>query len=100
MTIVAVGHAADERILVGLLGKFRQQLTDAYAVDVGLDGFIQRTLIVTARVGLGVKSVDVAGSTPQPDLDNGFGFPLDRFDGFGPGLGGTDHQWFHEEKPC
>ena len=38
VAVVAVGHAADQRVLVRLLRQFRQQFADANAVHVGRDG--------------------------------------------------------------
>ena len=60
----AVRHAADDRILVGLLGQVGQQLVDADAVDVRGDGLVEGTAIVVARGRLGVEGVECAAARP------------------------------------
>ncbi len=73
MAAVVVGHAADDGVLVGLLGQQRKLATDADAVHIGRDRFVQRTAVVVARVRLGIESVGVRRAAPHPHLDHGLG---------------------------
>jgi lipase chaperone LimK len=70
--VAAVRHAADERVLVGLLREHRQQFADLDAADIGRDGLFERAGVVGAGVGFRVEGVDVARAAPEPDLDDGF----------------------------
>ena len=82
MTVVAVGHAPDERILVGLLGQVGKQFAKLNPVHIGGDRLFQLTHVVVARVRLGVPGVNVRHATPQEDLDDrlGLGFGRGGFD--------------------
>ncbi len=64
VAVVAVGHAADDGVLVGLLGQHRQQLADPDPVHVGLDRFDQRTAVVVARLRLRIEGVQVRRAAP------------------------------------
>ena len=72
----AVRHAADDRILVGLLGQVGQQFADADAGHVRGDGLVQGTAIIGARGRFGVEGVEVRRPAPHPDLDHRFGLGL------------------------
>ena len=61
MGVDAVGHAADDRVLVGLLGQLGQQLADPDAVDVRLDRLVERSAVVVPGLGLRVERVQVRG---------------------------------------
>ena len=74
----AVRHAADDGILVGLLGQKRQQFADANAADVGGERGLQRSAIVVAGLGFGVEGIEVGRAAPHPDLDDGLCFCLGR----------------------
>ena len=76
MGVDAVGHAADDGILVGLLGQQGQQLADADAVHVGGDRLVQRAAVVVAGLRLGVEGVEVRRAAPHPDLDDRLGLGL------------------------
>ncbi len=93
VAVVAVSHAADERVLVGLLGQQREQLADADAVHVGGDRVVQWPAIVVACGRFGVECVHVRWPTGQPDLDDRLG--LGRF-----GFGGPSGAAGHERCPC
>ena len=70
MAVDAVRHAADEGILVGLLGQQRQQFADADAAHVGGDRLVQRAAVVVAGLRLGIEGVEVRRAAPHPDLDD------------------------------
>ncbi len=76
VAVVAVRHAADDGVLVGLLGQQRQQFADPNAVHVGGDRLVQRTAVVVARFGLRIEGVQVRRAAPHPDLDDRLGFAL------------------------
>ena len=78
VAVVAVRHAADDRVLVGLLGQQRQQFADPNAVHVGGDRLVQRAAVVVARFRLGIEGVQVRRAAPHPDLDDRLGFALGR----------------------
>ena len=64
VAVVAVRHAADDGILVGLLGQQGQQLADDDAVDVRADRFVQGAAVVVAGRRLGVERVQVRTDRP------------------------------------
>jgi len=78
VSVVAVRHAADDRVLVGLLGQQWEQFADSHAVGVGGDRILERAAIVVARLGLGIERVNVARAAPHPDLDDRFGLGRQR----------------------
>ena len=96
MRVHAVRHAADDGVLVRLLGEQREQFADADAAHVGLDGVVERAGEVVAGFGLGVEGIDVAGAAPHPDLDYRFRF---AFAGRRRGEGGNvEHQAGAQER--
>ena len=72
VTVVAMGHAADDGIFIRLLGGERQQFHDARAGHDGLNG-LERAGVFRARVRLGIKGVKMRRPAPHPDLDDGLG---------------------------
>ena len=78
MTVHAVGHAADDGILIGLFGQLGHQLADSDSIHIGSDRFVQRPAIIRARLGLRVPGIQVRRTAPHPDLDDGFGFACRR----------------------
>ena len=74
----AVGHAADDGILVGLLGQQGKQFADHDPVHIGGDGLVQRTAVVVAGLRFGIESIEVRRAAPHPDLDDRLGLGLDR----------------------
>ena len=72
----AMRHAADDRILVGLLGQIGQQLVDADAGHVRGDRLVERPAIIVARGRFRIEGIEVRRSAPHPDLDHRFGFGL------------------------
>jgi hypothetical protein len=42
-------------------------------IHIGGDGFVQRTGIVVARLGLGIERIQMRRPAPHPDLDDSFG---------------------------
>ena len=91
MAVVPVGHAADERILVRLLGQLGKELADADAADVCLDRGVERAAVVLSGLGLGIESIDVAGTAPEPDLDDRLGLADGGF------VCGVNAERFHQE---
>ena len=83
MTVLAVGHAADDGVLVGHLGQLGEQLADADPLDVRLDGMIQRPGVVVARLRLGIEGVGVGRPAGEPDLDHRLGLGRGRGGGRG-----------------
>ena len=73
MAVVAVGHAADERELVGLLGQLGKQAAELESRHIGGDHGREVAHVVAAGVRLGVPGVDVRHAAPQEDLDHRFG---------------------------
>jgi hypothetical protein len=67
-----VGHAAEDRVLVGVFGELGEELTDANAGDVGGDGFAQGAGVVFTGFGLGIEGIEVRGAATHPELDDGF----------------------------
>ncbi len=76
MAVVAMGHAADDGILVGLFGQQRHQFADPDAVHVRGDRLVQRTAIIVAGFRFRVQRIQVWGAAPHPNLDNRLGFGL------------------------
>jgi hypothetical protein len=64
-------HAAQDAELVRDLGALGQELTEANAFDVGLDGLRERAGVVRAGLGFGVEGVRMGRPAPHPDLDHG-----------------------------
>ncbi len=83
----AVGHAADDGILVGLLGQERQHLANPDAGHIGLDRLGERAAVIVAGAWLRVERIEVGGAAPDPDLDDGLGFRLCCRRGGAPGSG-------------
>ncbi len=73
MAVLAVSHAADNRVLVGHLGQLRQQFANADSRDIGFDRMVERPGVVGARLWLGIKRVGVCGPAGEPDLDDCLG---------------------------
>ena len=78
VAVVAVGHAADQRVLVGLLGQFGKQLAELDAVHVGGDRLAELAHVLAARVRLRVPGVVVRHAAPQEDLDDRLGLGFGR----------------------
>ena len=72
VSVVAMGHAADDGIFVRLLGDERQEFQNARAGHDGLNG-LERARVFRARVGLGIKGVKMRRPAPHPDLDDRLG---------------------------
>src|SRR5262249_8689929 len=66
MVVGLVVDGAKEGILVGLLGKARQELTDLNAGDVGA-GSVEWPFVIRWGIRLWVKRVQVARPAPEPD---------------------------------
>ena len=86
VTVVAVRHAADERVFVRLFGEEWKEFADLHAGDVGRERGVKRAGVVGTGGGLGVEGVDVTGAAPEPYLDDG----LRLRDGFWWGRGGEN----------
>ena len=82
MGVDAVGHAADDGVLVGLLGKQREQFAYADTVHIGRDGLVERPAVVVPGFGLRIKGVQMRRAAPHPNLDDRLGLRL-----FGRSLG-------------
>ena len=78
VAVVAVGHAADQRELVGLLRQFGKQRAELNAGHVGGDRLGEIAHVLVARVRLGVPRVVVRHAAPQEDLDHRLGLDLGR----------------------
>ena len=76
MGVDSVSHAADDRVLVGLLGQQRQQFADHDPFHVGGDRLVQGAAVVVARRRFGIEGVQVARAAPHPNLDDRLGFGL------------------------
>ena len=70
VAVIAVGHAADDGVLVGLLRELGQQLPDLDPGHVRVDRTVERPGVVVARVGLRVEGVGVRRAAPHPDLND------------------------------
>ena len=70
----AVGHAADDGVLVGLIRQQRHQLVDFEAGGFGRDRLIERAAVIVAGRGFGIEGVGVRRAAPHPDLDYRLGF--------------------------
>ena len=64
MGIHAVRHAADQRVLVGLLGEQRHEFANLHARHVGRNRMVERAGVVVARVGFGIN-VSRCGGPPH-----------------------------------
>ena len=73
VAVVAVRHAADERILVGLLGQLGEPLAEGDALHVGRQEILHRAVVIVTGIRLGVPGVVVGHATPQEDLDDRLG---------------------------
>ena len=97
MAVVAMRHAADERVFIRVFRQFGQKLADTDAADVCLNRRIESTGVLAARLGLRIKGVDVAGAAPEPDLNDGLRL---AFLGDGGGTwSGVNAKGLHEQKP-
>ena len=71
--VIAVRHAADDGIFVGLFGQQRQQFADADPGNIGFNRAFERAAIIIARLRLGVERVQMRRAAPHPDLDDRLG---------------------------
>ena len=78
MAVVAVGHAADDGVFVGLFGQQRHQFADSDSIHIGGNRLVQRTAIIVPRLRFRIKGVQVRRAAPHPDLDDRLGFGLRR----------------------
>ena len=76
VAVVAMGHAADQGVLVGLLGQFGEQRAELDSIHVGGDDLVKLTQVVVARTRLRVPGVVVRHAAPQEDLDDRLGLAL------------------------
>ena len=76
MAVVAVGHAADDGILVSLFGQQRHQFADADAVHVGGNGLVKRAAVIVAGLRFGIEGVEMGRAAPHPNLDDRLGLGL------------------------
>ena len=70
MAVVSMRHAADEGILVGLLGQFGKQRADLDAVDIGGDHRGELSHVFAARLRFGIPCVVVRHAAPEEYLDD------------------------------
>ena len=73
MPVVAVRHAAENRVLVGLGGQLGERFADLDSRDVRRDRFVQRAAVIVARFGLGIERVQMRRAAPHPDLNHRVG---------------------------
>jgi len=66
VAVDAVGHAADDGVLVGLFRQQGEGGVDRDAVDVGGDHLVEWPAVGLAGVGLGVEGVEVGRAAPHP----------------------------------
>lgn len=67
--IAAVGHAADDGVLVSMLRQLRKLLADPDALHLRLNRFCVRTTVVVTGFGFRIEGVKVRRAAPHPDLD-------------------------------
>ena len=70
MREVAMRHAANDGVFIGLLRELRHEFADHDPVDIRLDWSSQRAAKVVTSIRLGIERINVTWPTPHPDLND------------------------------
>ena len=73
MPVIAMGHAPDKGVFVGLLGQGGEQFADLDSIHIRRDRLQQVAHVIAARIRLRIPGVVVGHPAPKENLDDGFG---------------------------
>ena len=73
VTVVPMGHAADEGILIRLFREIRKPLAELDSRDIRGEEFLHRPVVVVSGVRFRIPGVGMRHPAPEEDLDHGGG---------------------------